>query len=49
MTQRYHNPQRGGCKRPTPQPTVNQPGCLFAALLKKEYHSTNEAIKKRKK
>jgi len=35
MTQRYYNPQREGCKRPTPQPAVNQPGCLFAALSKK--------------
>jgi len=49
MTQRYYNPQREGCKRPTPQPAVNQPGCFFAALSKKEHNFTNEAIKKRKK
>jgi len=34
MTQRYYNPQRGGCKRPTPLPTVNQPGVSFCSPLK---------------
>jgi len=49
MTQRYYNPQREDCKRPTPKPAVNQPGCLFAALSKTEHNFANEAIKKKRK